>query len=538
MNKPYIARQQTDLFLADMRDGLQHSQTSPLIFQAWGVGGVGKSTLLGKVEEQHPEAAIALVSFGLTEQVDAPIPLMVKLMGEVNQRFQTGWEDTFTTRYGEYQAAIEAIKTQPADGKAPNDYETVQAIVKAGTSAVQGGLSIAAAKPVEAIGKSGEILSSAITIFEKAKQLLQQHPATKNDLELQALLRDPLPKLTELFAQSLIARSQHYPVLLLLDTYEKVPLDIDNWLWRSLLGNHPELQKARVRIGVVGRERLLNQESWRKLHQDRGLLKEYGLEKFDEAETQAYLKQIGITEVAEVESIYRVTKGLPYYLNWIRERQLGGHPIDFSAGNAEIVSLLLQGLSQEQQQVIEWVACCLEFDRQMVRSLLEQMQVDFNGAADSLNWFDWLTRKTFFMKRVQDRYRLDDVARDVFRQSLWQQDRGKTFRRVCSILADDCQAQADEEGSLVITRQYGNEVWRQLQSETLYYRLLARQPEIQKRFLVCLLEARYLKQDGVVQLPFVWLAIEANIASHPYLNEDTRQFLSQIMPAIGYGWAV
>jgi len=546
MIEPYISRSQDEQFFADIRAALEQPQSCPLMFQAWGVGGVGKTTLLRKVEEQHPEAAIALVRFGETTNIDSPLPLMETLMAEVNERFGNDWPDVFTERYHEYRTAIEAIKTQPADGKSPNDFEAVQAIVKAGTSAAQGALSVASAKPVEAIAKGGEMLSSIITIVEKAKQLLQQHPATKNDPELRELLCDPLPKLTELFAQSLIARSQQCPVLLLLDTYEKVPLEVDSWLCRSLLGNHPELQAARVRMGVVGRARLLNQESWRKLHQDQRLLREYCLNKFDEPKTQDYLAQIGIIEAAEVSRIYRVTRGLPYYLNWIRERQLCGNPIDFSEGNAEIVNLLLQGLSDEQKQVIECVACCLWFDQQTVRYLLsqvklEQQPIDFKTAADSLNWFDWLTRKTFFVERVQQRYRLDDVARDVFRQSLWNRDRGKTFRQVCSILAADCQEQADDAVSrgALPTLRYGNEAWRQAQAEALYYKLLARQPEIQKQFLACLLEARYLGQDIVVQLPYGWLKTdESEIASHPYLSEETRQFLSQIMPAIEHSWAV
>jgi uncharacterized radical SAM superfamily protein len=40
----------------------------------------------------------------------------------------------------------------------------------------------------------------------------------------------------------------------------------------------------------------------------------------------------------EIQKIYKVTKGLPYYLDWIRREKEGGRDIDFSRGNQAIVN--------------------------------------------------------------------------------------------------------------------------------------------------------------------------------------------------------
>ena len=79
---------------------------------------------------------------------------------------------------------------------------------------------------------------------------------------------------------------------------------------------------------------------WRKLQQDRNLIFERQLDRFDQSQTQKYLDDIGIKDEAEIAAIFRVTKGLPYYLNWVRQQQEKGKPISFAQGNQGIVKLL------------------------------------------------------------------------------------------------------------------------------------------------------------------------------------------------------
>ena len=78
---------------------------------------------------------------------------------------------------------------------------------------------------------AGIILSEA----DRIKQLLQQHRKTKDKRELKELMLEPLPKLTEAFLES--CKQRNKPVILVLDTYEKVSPDIDAGLWKYLIGN-------------------------------------------------------------------------------------------------------------------------------------------------------------------------------------------------------------------------------------------------------------------------------------------------------------
>lgn len=54
----FIDRPETDKFLSKLAAGLTDPANNPLVLHSWGIGGVGKTTLLAKIVEQHPGAAI------------------------------------------------------------------------------------------------------------------------------------------------------------------------------------------------------------------------------------------------------------------------------------------------------------------------------------------------------------------------------------------------------------------------------------------------------------------------------------------------
>ncbi|NET60552.1 MAG: hypothetical protein F6K47_31775 [Symploca sp. SIO2E6] len=63
----YIWRQAAENFLAEFAKALHQPESQPLLFQVWGIGGVGKSTLLRKLQEIHQQQVdLAEVSFGFT----------------------------------------------------------------------------------------------------------------------------------------------------------------------------------------------------------------------------------------------------------------------------------------------------------------------------------------------------------------------------------------------------------------------------------------------------------------------------------------
>ena len=560
MTEPYISRSQAEAFLKTFAASLEQPSSHPVLLHVWGVGGVGKSRLLRKLQEQHPvdRVAIAKVSFGRTESIDAPIALMKALHSELKPQFPPAPllrrdvtqlnppPDAFTQLYEQYFDTLHQLKTESADGKGAASEEQINLVKRIavfGASAVGMFASQGTVNPA-IVGKAGEfavdLASVGLSEKDRIQQLLQQHPATQKKRELQELISEPVPNLTKAFVKTLIEWSSRRPIALLLDTYEKTSPDVDLWLWRSLLGNHENLRSHPVRLVVMGRHRLLNAEGWRKLQQDLKIGDERLLDRFNLTQTQNYLAEIGITEPEQIQQIYQTTKGLPYYLNWIREQRLSGRAIDFSQGNQEIVNLLLQGLSATQKQVIQWVACCRWFNAKLIQYLLEQQQLDFRTAVDEqLNTFEWLIQRTFFVEFVEGVYRLDDVARDVFRRSLWQED-AERFHHTHSLLADYFLAQSDRAVApdSPPPAKYNDAAWCSARADFLYYLLLSHRTECQKHFLTHLLEAQYFAQDDIIQIPFQAIATELDEPDSQQLPFALRQFLQQIKPAIEYGWVV
>ncbi len=558
----YISRKQAQEFLAKFAKALEQPESQALLFHVYGFGGVGKTTLTRKLKEAHQQQAdFAEVSFGLTPDIETPLKLMAKLYEELPKPTNllrrdvlnirpsdfVPKADPFISLYDEYQQTVHKLKTQPVAGKQSVDTEqqsTVKDWLELGTLSV---LAVATSEPsvaIDGLVKAGGMLSNAsqgiAPLKERVQQLLQQHPATKNDKELQALMLEPIPKLTQAFAEGLIQKTQKQkrPVVLVLDTYEKAPSHIDTWLWQYLLED-TALKSYPIRLVVAGRRFLQEKESWRKLQQDRDLIYEQRLNEFDKDQTKAYLQRIGITKAGEIQKIYKATKGLPYYLNWIRREKEAGREIDFSRGNQAIVELLLQGLNPKQKQIVQLAACCRWFDRSLIQHLMTKQKIDFQMAADAtLDCFDWLKQRDF-VEFVQSRYRLDDVARDVFRRSLWDDDKNQ-FRRTHELLANYFEQQANQEVSpdSPAPAKYENPDWRQYTAEFLYHALFAKRDDGQRQLLSHLFASRYLNEIEVVLLPFAAVAAEAAVENYRLLPSETEKFLKSIKLVFPFGWVM
>jgi tetratricopeptide (TPR) repeat protein len=227
---------------------------------------------------------------------------------------------------------------------------------------------------------------------------------------------------------------------------------------------------------------------------------------------------------------------LPYYLNWIREQIEKGQNLDFDQGNQEIVRLLLQGLNATQKLLVQLAACCRQFDSNLIRYLTDQHDLDFATAADEKqNCFGWLTQLSF-VEPVGKNWRLDDVARDIFRQSLDRSD----LEQIHTQLAQYFQNQSDREVSpdSVPPQKYQNPDWLVLRADYLYHLLFTRQSDLQTEFISHLLEAQYFSLGELVKFPFRAITAEFELADHPLLRHSVCQFLQKVRPAVEHGWAV
>jgi hypothetical protein len=547
----YIERDEAKRLLERFEIALQQPERQPLLFNICGIGGVGKTTLLGRLQEAHAETVDFLeVCFAKTADIETPLRLMRKLHQQVMALLgtETG-NDAFTQREQLFETTLFALSQQSVDGKETSSEDArkitswFERFIWLGTASFASTSSKSRSYETSAgeFATLGAIGEEAEGLQEWIQQRVRNHPATKDKPELQALMLEPVSKLTQAFAESLmqIAQRRERPLVLILDTYEKAQAYLNQWLWQYLVEDTP-LYTAPVRL-VVGRRSLQIDEGWRKLNQDRKLLHETSLQKFDKKKTDDYLQQIGIQNGGTRAKIYKVTQGLPYYLDWVRKQREDGRELDFSRGNQVIADLLLQGVDsqqrQQQRQILQVVSCCRWFDLPMIRVLLGSKDLGWQQDIDNAeSYFEWL-KHSDFVEFSRGHYRLDDVARDVFRQSYFQ-DNQYQFRKTHAVIADYFKQQADElfGPQSLLPDPYEEEEWRGLIAEFLYYSLFSKASQGLQQYIEQVFIATYLREPDVFIAPFASINAELNEASQTLLPNATNKFFKNATIALRLGW--
>jgi tetratricopeptide (TPR) repeat protein len=523
---------------------LNDPENSPTLFQIWGVGGVGKTTLTdrlvgecGKLADFAVES-FNFISMGLDVEISDPISLMNQFYQQVEPKF---WQkdlfsskDPFLSLYQLYDQTIQQLESQPL----PNQPKVTEAQTNLVTSLLQNGAKAASLFGVPgatvAEKHSDRIVEGAAMMLSEAdrwKDFLAQHRATKKNQTLQALMLKPLPKLTEAFVMSLQRRKR--PIVLVLDTYEQAPPEIDTWLLYLL--SRTNLTQTKIKLLIAGRRNLLEREPWWKLQQDKKAVYDRALVCFDEQQVTAYLQDIGITQSSQVATIIETTKGLPYYLDKIRDCVAKGKAIDFSAMDREVEALLLQGLDKREKFAAQLAACCRWFNKPLLNYLLAEFpefQEKPKEGKKERNWFDWLSSRGF-VKDAQSRWSLDDVARDIFRESFYLENRD-IFEQINSRLADYFQQQADREMSADRhpVEKYKNSAWRNSISEFIYYLLHTDEDSDRVQFFSYLFESCYLKQDDLITSSVSIILTEFSSERRLCVKESTRNFLDRIYPLV------
>lgn len=349
----YVERDEAKRFLTRFDEAIKQPDGQPLLFNICGIGGVGKTTLLGRLQETHEDEADFLqVCFAKTPGIETPLKLMRKLHQQALALRDIDIEtDTFTQKEQQFEAALFELTRQSVDGGVVSGQEArkitswFEKFIWLGTSAFTSIRSKSKSFDFEAgFSASASLDEDVEGLQEWIERLVRNHPATKDNAELQALMLEPVSRLTQAFADSLMQTAQHRErsLILILDTYEKAQSYLNQWLWQYLIED-TSLYSAPVTLVVVGRRPLEADEEWRKLNQDRKLLYDVQLRKFSKSDTDDYLKKIGIKNGGTRAKIYRTTQGLPYYLDWVRKQYEQGEEPDFSRGNQAIAELLFQG---------------------------------------------------------------------------------------------------------------------------------------------------------------------------------------------------
>ena len=536
IKQPYIQRQQTTRLAQDIRAAIRQPQGSPLLFNVYSKAGFGKSTLINKFGEIFAsEFQCAKISFGLNSQIKTLIDLMVAFDNQIKGDV-SGWDfDTFKELYKRYEETCQKLALESAGEESSDSKEKRRELIKQFGKAI---IPIAvASSSVGALAASigTSLLNVGVDSGFYIDDLLSKNKLTKNNLELQELVKNPIPQLVKAFIDTIIQKSQCKPILLLIDNQEKASWEFNTFLCQFILSNQ-ELQNSPIRIVMAGESSLKNDRYKGMYQQHNSLISEKQLEEFDVEETKNYLLEIGITNPNDIRLCWNATKGYPYHLNLIRQQKEDGKQIHLSYGVNEMLKILLDGLNDIERKVVSLAAYCRWFDQHTIEYLLEKNNIEATSP-EYTNWFEWLISRNFV---IEDQYYyLDDVARNVILQVEHRSNK-QEFRSIHNQLADYYQQQAnieiDEDD--FYSEKYQCAEWCNYIIESNYHRLYANKKQGQIQLLNCFFEGVFLTNPHVAINSYLTVDSEYDIYTNHLLPSDTKKFLTSISLAINCGWII
>jgi tetratricopeptide (TPR) repeat protein len=513
----YIDRPETDQLLNGLKQSFQSPANSPLVFHAYGIGGIGKTALTKKIRQDFSDAVVVRIDTGIEIKTETPLEVMDKIYHQL-PALSDGWREDFSDKYRQYQETRRLIE-QDTQGK--DLIKVTQSVAQATLPKVAG----------EMVKHGSQAIIDSPRSIESFEKFLVNFPKTKGKTEdkeaLRNLMLDPYGVLTKLLVTALLARANRQPLILIFDTYEQVGKDVDDWLLQYLLREH-HLQDKLIRLVITGRQRLSSRSDyrggWQKLEQDRGCTFEVQIPRFNQEQTTEYLQRAGIQSSAEIQRIYSITKGWPYYLKEVA-KQPGR--LDFSQIEEDLSGFLLRTASSEQRELVRIASCCRGFNTEILNELWQALGKE----SISSELYDWLKGLSFISKQ-SGIWRFDDVSRDIFRKTLFD-DNPLLFEQVNRSLANYFGKQSNSylTADLPITSKYQNEDWLREHSSFLYHSLFLRQPDF-NQFVTHLLEAHYFQRDDLTSEVVKTINSETPLRIHPNLSTDCRDFLIKVLPIV------
>ena len=407
------------------------------ILHIYGVGGVGKSSLLGQYrriaqELGYPGAQVDLqVNFGVVE-------ILRTLRSQFEGRYFSSFDKSLST-YNQVQGRLQS---------------TAGALSKGVVSGLREGVPFGlGAIAVDTVGE------------ERIKNWLYQHlPQSNADLYLHA---DRV--LTAHFVEGLNALVEKAgKVVIWFDTYELGSQAQDTWLREIFLDSD---LSSDVLIVIAGRDKLGGM--WREWH---SVLLSLELTPFTDAEAREYLRKRGISAPALVDAILSLTGRFPWSLALITdtsaEHETSIAELEETAAFHNLGDMLVDRfLSQvyddaELRELVYLCAVPRNFDFDVIRALWGRPDVE-----EPLN----RTRRLSFV-RVRDdgRWSIHSVVRQAINQRL----RNQTPQRWEAL---NRQAAAFYQQRAGDWPPYSDE-WRWLALENLYHQTQVREAEGIKLF--------------------------------------------------------
>lgn len=248
---------------------IQHQTKKPIWF-IWGIGGIGKSSLLKQFEQESKSSGVVPIKVNLEENIsyqkilnDACDKLGREHFINFAYLVERHWEESRTVKIDSTQSP----ESSSIDFGQNNVFQDIHIENMAGGN----------------ITNIGQI----ITNVEQERKLFFRK------------------RETEAFITEFQQAATHQPIVWLFDTYEKIGPDLENWLWENLLENLYHGKMPHVNAVLTGREHVDAKK--------RQYVKSDELGYFTEHDVRTYLQRSGFAQIDTefIKALFNFTKGHP-----------------------------------------------------------------------------------------------------------------------------------------------------------------------------------------------------------------------------------
>lgn len=411
-----------------------------LIFNIWGQGGVGKSTLMGQFQQIAQSAGFVRVS------MDEGIKALPEMLGRFAEQLaqQELPLPKFAERYKTYREKREEVETDP---EAPQGFAAFL-----GRTVTRTGLRLAKKVPLGGDALA-ELVDDKALVDQGGEWAAYLSRKLKNKDEV-ILLRESERVLTQLFLKDLEAVAAKRDVLLCFDTYEETERFLDDWLRALLTKDQYGVVPTNVVLVVAGRTEL-ERNDWAALGD---VIVRLPLEPFTEEEAQGFLARKGIVDERVVEVILEISGRLPLLMATLAEESPGDVGSVGDASGTAVERFLKWVDDPVQRQLALDGALPRKIDRDIVAILVGEDLADES--------FGWLITRPFVKER-SDGWVYHEVVRTQmlrYKRRVSQEQWKAQHKLLAENFQNRCESLDVSEGQLT-----QHEGWQEFRLGWLYH---------------------------------------------------------------------
>lgn len=414
-----------------------------MVFSITGEGGVGKSTLLGRIEHiasADPHNATVVIC---DDKQTSPVLAMGFISEKLREKGVAHKEfDERYKKYGELRRELES------DPKVPRS--AVNVIARGVTD-----FTIKSLKKTPGAGVFFEYADEKAA-GEALAELMQYSISKWGNKDEVKLLREPELILTPLFLELVKKAYDDQNVLLMFDVFERTCDALSPWLFSLFKFEYGEYDTS-LSFVISGREPL--DQHWTELA---GLICHVSLEPFSLEETKLYLNNQEIADETLVVQVYEDTGGLPVLVELLAAtRPQPGMPLPDISKDA--IERFLQWTPDEDKRKTAILAAVpRQFNLDILSAVL---------AKDATDLFSWLSSQSYVRTDSERGWFYHEKVRDLMVRYLKNTSPSELLSAHHK-LAEFFEAE-NSKINLKDADAYKNDLWGKIEIERLYHAVMS-----------------------------------------------------------------